>query len=136
MWLKIFCDGGARGNPGPAASAFVVYNEAGEIVGKKGKYLGETTNNVAEYRAVLEALTYLRENFPENRELVRFFLDSQLVVNQLSGLWKIKDNTLRELVFRVHELENGLAINYSYVPREKNQAADALVNTTLDEHLN
>lgn len=129
-YLKINCDGGARGNPGLAAAAFVV---TGNLQYMCGKYLGETTNNVAEYQAVILALEWLAKN-PEKAD---FFLDSNLVVNQLNGLFKVKDSKLRELLVKVRELEAKIStpITYSYVPRERNWEADALVNQTLDEQM-
>jgi len=128
--IKVFTDGGSRGNPGPAACGYVVYDEAGNIRQKCGKYLGVATNNEAEYQGVIEALCH-----PElvSGSQVDFFLDSLLVVNQLNGLWKVKEARLRELLYRVRELENGRRITYSYVPREKNAEADLLVNETLDK---
>lgn len=133
MTLNVYCDGGSRGNPGPAACAFVV---AGDMQYKCGKYLGETTNNVAEYQGVIEALSYLR-NLGDLRDLseLNFFLDSNLVVNQLNGLFKVKNGTLRELLLKTRALEqemNGVKLRYQYVPREQNWEADRLVNETLD----
>lgn len=129
MKLSIYCDGGARGNPGPAAAAFVVY-AADNLREKRGKFLGKTTNNVAEYSAVVMALKWLKGNPAE----ANFFLDSNLVVNQLNGFFKIKDSRLREFLVKVRELESqvGLPLTYSYVPRAQNAVADALVNETLD----
>lgn len=126
--LEIYCDGGARGNPGPAASAFIVY-ENKKIIHKEGKALGVTTNNVAEYTAVIMALTWLKE-----ASSVTFFLDSELVVKQLTGLFKIKDEKLKELAINVKELERKFSgeIFYKSVRRESNAVADALVNETLD----
>ncbi len=135
MKLTINCDGGARGNPGPAAAAFVVHDEAGYLREKRGKYLGETTNNVAEYQAVIEALNWLREN-REGADGVEFFLDSDLVVNQLNGSFKVKNAKLRELLVKIRGLEaalSPLATEYSYVPRLQNAQADLLVNQTLDK---
>ncbi len=127
--LKIFCDGGSRGNPGPAACAYIIYDDAGNIRQKCGKYLGTATNNEAEYWAVLEALRH-----PELAEgsHLNFYLDSLLVVNQLNGLWKIKEPRLKELFLKVKELSSSLKVFYSYIPREQNRPADALVNETLD----
>lgn len=127
MTLNINCDGGSRGNPGPAASAFIV---TGNLQYKCGKYLGIATNNVAEYAAVIMALEWLSKN----QHTARFFLDSNLVVNQINGLFKVKDAKLRELLMKVRQLEAQIStsITYSYVPREQNQAADLLVNETLD----
>ena len=133
MTFKIYCDGGARGNPGPAATAFVVYDDAGNLQYKCGKFLGEKTNNEAEYEAVIEALSYLRSL--RGLSGVCFFLDSSLVVNQLNGVFKVKEARLRELLMKVRELESRLSpiqITYSHVPREQNAEADALVNATLD----
>lgn len=130
--LKIFCDGGSRGNPGSAACAYIIYDDAGNIREKCGKYLGTATNNEAEYQAVIEALSYL-----SHLGDLTFFLDSLLVVNQLNGLWKIKEPRLRELFAKIKQLEqsNNLTIKYTHIPREQNRAADALVNETLDKNL-
>jgi len=126
--LEIYCDGGARGNPGPAASAFVVY-ENKKVVHKEGKYLGIATNNVAEYTAVIMALTWLTGSAD-----VIFYLDSELVVKQLTGLFKIKNEKLRELAIKVKTLEKNFTgeIVYKNLRREKNSVADSLVNETLD----
>lgn len=135
--MKIFTDGGARGNPGPAACAFVVFNAAGNILEKRGKYLGTGTNNEAEYNGVIEALSYLRSLGDLSNLKASFFLDSLLVVNQINGLWKIKEPRLRELLMKVRELEGALSpvqISYSHVPRAQNKEADLLVNETLDNH--
>lgn len=131
--LKVFTDGGARGNPGPAAIGFIIIDEAsGKILKKFGKRIGETTNNVAEYTAVIEALKWTRVNVSEETCL-NFFLDSKLIVNQLNGFYKIKNPKLRNIIIlvRQHEIESGGNIYYHYVPREKNKAADALVNFFL-----
>lgn len=142
MNFKIFCDGGARGNPGPAASAFVVYDDAGNLRDKRGNYHGRTTNNQAEYGAVIEALRWIEMQVKAGSdqgeariEQVRFFLDSNLVVNQLNGLFKVKDSGLQERIVEVRVLEQSLSpinISYSYIPRARNWEADLLVNETLD----
>lgn len=133
--VKIFCDGGARGNPGPAACAFVVL--VGEQVKhKEGIYLGKNTNNFAEYSGVINALTWIVKNNGKYKGLtLNFFLDSQLVVNQLSGKYKIKNEILRDLSEKIKKLESmvGSTFIYNYIPREKNRLADFLVNKTLDE---
>jgi ribonuclease HI len=133
--LKIFCDGGARGNPGPAAAAFVVEKE-GKVVFRGSKFLGEATNNVAEYSAVLLAARWLKENSDKFEE-VTFVLDSELVCKQLSGLFKIKNENLRNLYFSIKEVEKSIptVISYTSTSREKNRLADLLVNRTLDENL-
>lgn len=132
--MKVFTDGGARGNPGPAAAGFLVYGDAGDLREKRGKYLGTKTNNEAEYLAVIEALAYLRGK--TSLAKIEFFLDSNLVVNQLNGIFKVKEARLRELLLQVRALEQsltGATITYSYIPREKNFEADRLVNESLDK---
>ncbi len=138
--MKVFTDGGARGNPGPAAAGFLVYGDAGDLREKRGKpfvaqgkYLGVKTNNEAEYLAVIEALTYLQGHSQDKK--IEFFLDSNLVVNQLNGIFKVKEARLRELLVQIRGLEQALSpaqISYVYIPREKNFAADRLVNETLE----
>lgn len=131
--LIVFTDGGARGNPGPAAIGVVIKEENGKDVRRFGKYIGETTNNVAEYKAVIEALTYIKQQGKDFR--IVFFLDSQLVASQLSGLYKIKKAHLQELVLKIKILEQeaGGDISYRIIPRENNGEADSLVNQALDE---
>ena len=132
----IFCDGGSRGNPGPAAAAAVIKNAAGKTRVLCGKYLGIATNNQAEYASVELALQKVKENIEDVNE-IHFYLDSKLVVNQLSGLYKTKDNRLREAVLRIRMLENGLGkIYYQHIRREKNQEADRLVNEVLNTENN
>ena len=151
--LYIFCDGGARGNPGPSAIGFLIKDNKGKILVQKGKYIGRATNNVAEYQGVIHALRWLIENNltmkqfnpgktedprlkHRDNEAIDFYLDSQLVVNQLNGLWKIKDAKLRSLVIQVKALENEIkaSIIYQHIPREKNKEADKLVNRAIDAH--
>lgn len=131
--LKVFSDGGARGNPGPAASAFVVKDFQDNIIYKSGKTIGNTTNNIAEYTGVKMAMDWLVENNKENFK-INFFLDSQLVVNQLKGLFKIKNENLRRLVLLIKQQEVKLKgqVTYQHIPREKNKEADLLVNKALD----
>lgn len=138
MKYIIHTDGGARGNPGPAAIGVVIEDERDcMVVAEFGKTIGETTNNTAEYQAVIEALNFLLR--PEMRERgsvqsISFYLDSTLVVNQLNGLFKIKQPHLRELLMRVRVLEQqvGGQIQYAAVPREQNSRADFFVNQALD----
>jgi len=136
MKLVIHTDGGARGNPGPAAVGVVIQQE-GKILAQFGKRIGKTTNNVAEYTGVIEALTWLKDN-PMNQltdqPIIQFFLDSNLVVNQLNGTFKIKDTNLRLLLSKIRTLEQEIngEIYYTYIPREQNTQADLLVNGALD----
>lgn len=130
--MQINCDGGSRGNPGHAAYGFVVKKD-GKIIKEGHDYIGIATNNFAEYTALIEALKWLVANAPgENLE---FNLDSQLVVSQLTGLYKVKNTDIKVLVSKVKELEvNFKNISYKHIPREKNKEADALVNYALDSH--
>lgn len=133
--INVFCDGGARGNPGPAAIGVVIKHENGKVLHQFGKKIGETTNNVAEYTAVIEGLSLVQQKFNQTKPLtLNFYLDSELIVKQLNGVYKIKHPKLRELLMRVRELEGDLdgEISYRHVLREKNKQADKLVNGALD----
>ncbi len=137
----IFCDGGSRGNPGPAASAFVVVGQDNKLIYKEGKYLGIETNNVAEYSAVLLALNWLIKNSLTLNflsEKISFRLDSQLVERQLNGLYRVKDIKLKKLFDEIKKLiqEYNLKITFIWSYRDKNILADSLVNKTLDDNLN
>ena len=146
MKLLIHTDGGARGNPGFAAIGVVieeVTNDKRPDISKReykkeiaafGKRIGETTNNVAEYTAVIEALTWIKEHKENTPGEFQYYLDSTLVVNQLNGLFKVKEAHLRELLTKVRLLEGeiGGVVTYAYVPREQNRRADYLVNKALD----
>lgn len=137
MILNIFCDGGARGNPGPAAIGFVVKDHAGHPLHQHSQVIGTATNNVAEYRAVLSALHWLIKNKITSRYplvAIHFYLDSALVVNQLNGRFKIKSAHLRDLIVQVKILESKLTppITYTAIPRSQNSPADSLVNLALD----
>lgn len=132
MNLIIHTDGGARGNPGPAAIGVTIESD-GVTLGEISKKIGETTNNVAEYTAVIEALSWIvhKQMHPK---VIRFILDSTLVVNQLNGLFRVKEHHLRELLVRARQLEQetGADVAYEAVRRESNKRADFLVNQALD----
>lgn len=132
--LNIYTDGGARNNPGPAAIGVVIKDQNNQTLHQYGQSIGKATNNVAEYQAVISALEYLITSQLQSKS-IHFFLDSSLVVNQLNGLWKVKDSNLRQLVIKVRQLEGALntPIKYTLIPREKNSQADALLNQTLDQ---
>lgn len=134
--LYVFTDGGARGNPGP--SAIGVYIEDGndkKILGF-GKTIGIATNNIAEYKAVIEALGWIIENKKDlaKNAKIYFFLDSKLVCSQIIGIFKVKNTDLRNLLFdvRQREVQISFPIFYKYIPREENTKADMLVNQALD----
>jgi len=132
--ISVHTDGGSRGNPGPAAIGIVL-----EIHGAKkhiGKFLGVTTNNVAEYTAILESFIYLlKEIAMRDREEICFFLDSQLVQRQLSGIYTIKDARLKMIYTSIKKMEKewGRGVTFVHVPREQNKEADKVVNETLDQ---
>ena len=128
--LIVYTDGGSRGNPGPAAIGFYITDDKGNELAKYGKKIGLATNNSAEYLAVISALEWLKLNRELQTKSVRFFLDSKLIVNQLNGIFKIKEARLRNLIVKIRQLEREIGINifYSYIPREKNKIADNLVN--------
>jgi ribonuclease HI len=133
--LKIYSDGGSRGNPGPAASAFVVIKN-GELIHKENKFLGVKTNNFAEYTAVLMSMEWLVKNNNKTTVSVLHYVDSELVANQLSGKYKIKSKNLIPLVSKIIFLLNNYKGKVKYIPvrRVKNVLSDALVNEALDEN--
>jgi len=128
--VKIFADGGSRGNPGPAAVGAVLSDKNGKVLSEISEYIGEATNNVAEYMAVIYGM---QEAIYQKADTIVLNTDSQLVARQLKGEYKVKDKNLR-IFF-------GLAVNLfrafdkveiNEIPREKNKEADALVNKVLD----
>ena len=137
--ISIFTDGGARGNPGPAAIGVYITDEKGNKLAAIGKRIGDATNNTAEYKAVLEALAWLIENKKslEKNAKIAFFVDSQLVYSQIKGTFKVKAESIRELIFTVREKQAllGLPLEWNHIPREKNKMADELVNLALDNLL-
>lgn len=134
--LTIYGDGGSRGNPGEAAYGFVILR-GDEVIYKEGKKIGINTNNVAEYSAVIESLRYLVNNKNIEFDEINFFLDSKLVVEQMCGRWKIKNEILRNKFFTVRSLEKTLntKITYEHIPREQNKEADRMVNLALDNQI-
>ena len=135
--IKIFTDGGARGNPGPAASGVVIDGLAGKLRESCGKYLGIATNNVAEYSAVLLAYERILEKdlTPSEIEL-NFFMDSLLVTKQLLGEYKIKNPNLATYIQQIKEKERLFGkVTYEHVRREFNKLADREVNKVLDSQI-
>ena len=128
--VNLYTDGGARGNPGPAACAFAIYKMDNSLIKKSGFYAGSTTNNQAEYRALKLGLDEAKKRGAVE---VHVFLDSLLVVNQMKGVYKIKNRDL----WPIHQAVLGLVkhfknVNFTHVPREYNKLADGMVNQTLD----
>jgi ribonuclease H / adenosylcobalamin/alpha-ribazole phosphatase len=124
-------DGGARGNPGPAAYGALIRDAAtGEVLAERAEHIGSTTNNVAEYRGLIAGLELVREHAPDAAVEVR--MDSKLVVEQMAGRWKIKNAGLRPLALQARALAP-VDVTWTWVPRAENAAADALLNRCLDE---
>ena len=130
MRARLSTDGGSRGNPGPAAYGYVLETEDGTVLDARGETIGVATNNVAEYRGLLAGLEAALERGVDELEVVP---DSELLVKQMRGEYKVKSETLRELVVEAHELAGKLrAVSYTAIRREHNDLADALVNEALD----
>ena len=130
MNVRLFTDGGARGNPGPAAAAFVLEAEDGTVLAAEGEAIGTATNNVAEYRALLAGLEKAAELGLDRVEVVS---DSELLVKQMRGEYKVKNAALRELWEEGQRLARRVGrVEYTAVRREHNELADRLVNDALD----
>ena len=130
--LIIEADGGSRGNPGTAGSGAVVIDAStGQVIREIARYVGVATNNVAEYVALIAGLQAVLEINPGASVLVR--MDSKLVIEQMSGGWKIKHPDMISLGAQVQELVRGLSVKWQWIPREQNTLADALANRAMDE---
>ncbi|MFA6603426.1 MAG: ribonuclease HI family protein [Patescibacteria group bacterium] len=131
--LLVHTDGGARGNPGPSGIGVYITDESGAVVLEHSRYIGETTNNQAEYTAVIDALEHCKTLGAEE---VGFFLDSELVVRQLNRQYKVRDAGLAPLFMRVWNLSVSFRkLTFTHVRREFNKNADRLVNEAIDRHL-
>lgn len=129
--VVVYTDGGSRGNPGPSASGFVIYGKDGGLLFEGGKYLGVTTNNQAEYQAVKLGLEKALEL---QAQMISFRMDSQLVVNQLTGVYQIKNRDLWPIHESIKELITKFKkVTFTHVRREFNKEADAMVNKILDQ---
>ncbi len=127
--IKIYCDGGSRGNPGPSAAGVVFVDNNDKVVAQYNEYLGEQTNNFAEYSAVLLALKHI-DNYKNSK--IKFFLDSQLVVQQLKGAYKVKSDNIKPLYHKIISQIEVLDVEFTHVLREYNKLADEQVNICLD----
>jgi len=130
--IIIFTDGGARGNPGPAASGVVISTAKGEVIEAFGRYLGETTNNQAEYKAILFGLQEAKKYQPKR---IQFFMDSELAMKQLTGVYRMKNEALRPIFDEIKRLAADYETTYEHVYRANNKAADAQVNIAIDKSL-
>jgi ribonuclease HI len=127
---KLSTDGGARGNPGPAAYGYVLEDEDGTVLDARGETIGVATNNVAEYRALIAGLEKAVELGIDELEVVS---DSELLVKQMQGEYRVKNEALRELNDEANSVERKLGrVRYKAVRREHNEMADKLVNEALD----
>lgn len=131
--VKLFTDGGSRGNPGPSAVGIAIHNLDDELVRKESKYIGITTNNQAEYQALKLGLELCRSmGIPT----VQVHMDSLLVINQMKGLYKVKNIDLLPVYQSVKELQTKFKqVSFTHVPRELNKIADGMVNECLDSEI-
>ena len=128
--LIIYTDGGARGNPGPSGIGAVILDDKKNLIAEISEYIGETTNNQAEYRAVVAAIKKAKELGAME---IQFYLDSQLVVEQLNGNYKVKNKGLQPLFVSVYNDSLSFKkVTYSHIPREQNKEADKLANMAMD----
>ena len=135
MRLIIYTDGASRGNPGHASYGFTIADEKGNLLYEEGRYIGITTNNVAEYTAVLQALRHVKEIYEKKHDLdyIEVFVDSKLVAEQLSGKYRIKAKHLKPIIEKIQILALELGgVIFGYIPRAENTLADRLANKALD----
>ena len=132
MRLRVNVDGGSRGNPGPAAVGVVVRDESGEVIADAAEPIGNATNNVAEYRALIRGVELAAEHGATSLELLG---DSELVVKQVRGEYRVKDANLKPLHAQARQALSAFSEwSFDHVRREQNAEADALVNQALDAH--
>lgn len=132
--MIINTDGGARGNPGPGACGVVIKDQNGNVIKKQGRYLGVCTNNEAEYQGLILGLAAAAEMGADSVEVL---MDSELIIKQLKGQYRVKKPHLAILFNKVKGLEQQIGqVSYFAVPREKNKMADFIVNKVLDEQQN
>lgn len=131
--LILHTDGGARGNPGPAGIGVAITGQSGEVIKEVSEYIGETTNNQAEYRALIRGLEEAKKL---GAETVQAFMDSELIVKQIKGEYKVKNPDLAPLFVKVYNFSQQFKkVTVTHVRREKNAEADRLVNEAIDKFL-
>jgi len=131
--LIIYSDGGARGNPGPGGAGVVFYNKNKKKIKELSKFLGIVTNNQAEYAGLILAL---QEAVKLGAKIVDIFLDSELVVKQLKGEYRVKNKELKKFYLKAINLINKIqSVNFFYLPRRDNKVADNLVNQVIDKNI-
>lgn len=136
--IVIYTDGGARGNPGPAAAGVVIQDEKGNTIKGYGEAIGTATNNEAEYQAVIFALKKIKLLFGKEKikqMAIEIRMDSELAVEQLSNRYKIQGENLQKRFMEIRNLliDVGGKVSFTHIPREQNRAADRLVNEALDK---
>ena len=128
--LIIYTDGGSRGNPGPAGAGAIIYDENRKVIAEISEFLGITTNNQAEYRAILAGI---KKAVALQASEVEFYLDSELAVKQLNREYKVKNKDLAPLFLAVYNLTLRFTkISFTHIPRERNSEADRLANEAMD----
>lgn len=134
--IIIYTDGGSRGNPGPAAIGFVFCNQKKQVIKKHSQYLGKATNNVAEYQAVIFALKKFKVLFGKKlakKTEIELRSDSELLIRQLNGEYKILDSKIQPLFLEIWNLRLDFKkVKFKLIPRKRNKEADNLVNEVLD----
>ncbi|XOB64829.1 ribonuclease HI family protein [Deferribacteres bacterium DY0037] len=128
--IKIFSDGACRGNPGPAGCGYIIYADGQEIASGT-KFIGTATNNLAEYNALLVAA---KDPILNQFDKLNFYLDSELVVKQMKGEYKLKNEGLIPVKLQIDKVLNGKQVTFNHVPRAQNKEADKLANMAIDEH--
>lgn len=134
MKTRVYSDGGSRGNPGQAGSGFVVYDGTGKIIYEKANYWGVATNNEAEYKGLWAGLKWVLENKEKRRiKEVIFYMDSELIIKQMKGEYKVKAKNLKEIFLECQEMTEKIGeIEFEHVLRGKNEKADILANMAMD----
>ena len=132
--INLYTDGGARGNPGPAATGVVIIDSRSKVLVGKSKYLGRATNNQAEYQALIQGLEEVAKLAGRSKVAVKAHLDSELIVKQMNGEYRVKDAGLKPLFTKANKLVDLLGgVQFIHVTRDKNNQADSLVNQELDK---
>jgi len=137
MEINVYTDGGSRGNPGIAGYGLVIYDNHKHLIHQESKFLGIKTNNEAEYLGLLAGLNWIKKNQKMYQiEKLNFFSDSQLLVRQLQGKYKVKALNLKDLFIQAFQLLNQINIDYQFtdIRRESNELADKLANQAMDKH--
>ncbi len=131
--IIIYTDGGARNNPGPAGAGAIIFDESGEVLKEASRYLGERTNNWAEYEAVILGFEEAKK-LGLNERVIEFKVDSQLIQQQLLGNYRVKEPALREQFTKVRNFQEKdfPNITFTHIPREENKDADRLANEAMD----